>query len=137
MYGSKQDMIDRYGEEELIQLTDRVDAGIIDDTVLDQARADADAEIDGYLAGRYQLPLAEVPPSLVRVACEITRYHLYDDAVTDNVKDRYDNAVRFLRALAKGDVTMVQSTGAAADTSESAGVAEFETSRSVFTGGGF
>lgn len=137
MYGTKPDMIARYGEEELIQLTDRVAAGVIDDTVLDQARADAAAEIDGYLAGRYQLPLAEVPPSLVRVACEIARYHLYDDAVTDNVKDRYDNAVRFLRALAKGDVTMVQSTGVSSETSESAGLAEFDDGRSVFSGGGF
>lgn len=136
MYCAKQDMIDRYGAEELIQLTDRAGTGVIDDAVLNQAIADSGAEIDGYLATRYELPLTVVPPVLVRIACEIARYHLYDDAATDTVKDRYDNSVRFLRSLAKGDVSLVQQTGAAAETSESAGVAEFDTGRAVFNNGG-
>lgn len=128
-------MIDRYGEEELIQLTDRTGAGVIDATVLDGAIGDAAAEIDGYLAVRYELPLAETPPALTRIACEISRYHLYDDAVSSSVQDRYDNAVKFLRAVSRGDVSLVRQTGA---TAETAGVAEFETGRTVFdNGGGF
>jgi phage gp36-like protein len=135
MYGSQADMEDRFGTEELIQLTDRTGSGVIDAAVLNRAIADADAEIDGYLASRYKLPLAETPPALTRIACDIARYLLYDDAVIDSVKDRYDNAVKFLRGVARGDVSLVEQTG---DTAETAGVAEFESGRTVFnSGGGF
>ncbi|PLX49120.1 MAG: DUF1320 domain-containing protein [Desulfobulbaceae bacterium] len=134
MYCTQADMVARYGEEELIQLTDRVSLGVIDTTVLDLALGDAAAEIDGYLAGRYELPLAEVPAALTLIACDIARYRLYDDGATSSVKDRYDQAVLYLRQVAKGDVGLVQPAGAVAET---AGMAEFEGGRTVFNGGGF
>lgn len=134
MYVAAQELIDRYGEEELIQLTDRHGMGAIDHAVLDQAIADASAEIDSYLAGRYTLPLVEVPAALSRIACEIARYHLYDDAPTEAVKDRYDNAIRFLRSLAKGEISLARQDGTPADT---VNAAEIDPGRSVFTGGGF
>lgn len=107
-YATKQDMIDRFGETELVQITNQEDhaAETIDDSVLNQALADADAEIDGYLIGRYALPLASVPATLKRNACDIARYHLYDDRVTEQVQKRYDNVIAFLRMLAKGDASL-------------------------------
>ncbi|MDP1673371.1 MAG: DUF1320 domain-containing protein [Burkholderiales bacterium] len=107
-YATKQDMIDRFGETELVQITNQEDhaATVINDTVLNQALADADAEIDGYLIGRYALPLASVPATLKRNACDIARYHLYDNRVTEQVQKRYDNVVAFLRMLAKGDASL-------------------------------
>lgn len=105
-YNTKQNMIDRYGEEELIQLTDRVAAGVIDDAVLNQGIADAAAEIDGYLGGRYQLPLAVTPPILTVYACDMTRYRLYDDAATEQVEKRYQDAIKFLRFAADGKVQL-------------------------------
>lgn len=134
VYCTQQDMIDRFGEEELIQLTDRDGEGVVDSNVLDRAIADAAAEIDGYLATRYKLPLAETHPALPRLATDIARYLLYDDAATDKVQERYDKAIAFLRDVARGTVSLVQQTGSVAET---AGVAEFETGRNVFKGGGF
>lgn len=105
-YAVKQDMIDRFGETELVQLTNKDNnaATSIDDPALDQALADANAEIDGYLAGRYTLPLVHVPLTLKRNACDIARYHLYDDRVTDQVQKRYDDALAFMRAVGKGSI---------------------------------
>ena len=96
-YAVKQDMVDRFRATELIQLTD-VDsvANAIDDTVLDRALDDADAEIDGYLAGRYTLPLATVPRVLTNIACDIARYRLHDDRATEQVTTRYRDAIRLL-----------------------------------------
>jgi phage gp36-like protein len=105
-YNTKQNMIDRYGEEELIQLTDRTRDGVINDAVLNQAINDAAAEIDGYLAGRYQLPLAVTPPILIVYACDMTRYRLYADAATEQVDKRYQDAVKFLRFAADGKVQL-------------------------------
>jgi phage gp36-like protein len=107
-YATKQDMIDRFKELELIQLTNEVvePATVIDDTVLGRVLADADAEIDGYLVGRYALPLATVPPVLTPLACDLARYRLYDDRATEQVTKRYDDAVKMLRLIAKGDVSL-------------------------------
>jgi phage gp36-like protein len=105
-YATEQDLIDRYGEEELIQLTDRANVGAIDSAVLARAIADADAEIEGYLVGRYALPLASVPPLLARLACDIARYHLYDDAPLEQVRTRYEDARAHLKGIANGTVQL-------------------------------
>lgn len=105
-YATQQNMIDRFAEEELVQLTDRQDTGVIDVAVLNLALADADAEIEGYLVGRYQLPLASVPPILAHIACDLARYHLYDDHATDHVRQRYEDARNLLQNIAKGNVQL-------------------------------
>lgn len=107
-YAVKQDMIDRFGETELVQLTNKDNnaATSIDDPALEQALIDASAEIDGYLSGRYALPLANVPQVLKRNACDIARYHLYDDRVTEQVAKRYESTVAYLRSVGKGDISL-------------------------------
>ncbi|HJW81951.1 MAG TPA: DUF1320 domain-containing protein, partial [Acidiferrobacterales bacterium] len=105
-YVTQQKLIDRFGETEMIQLTDRNNAGTVDAAVLDQAIADAGAEIDGYLAGRYQLPLAVTPSILVLYAGDIARYRLYDDGATEEVRKRYEDAIKFLRLAAEGKVRL-------------------------------
>lgn len=105
-YATAQDMIDRFGQQEMIELTDRANLGAIDAIVLGRALADADAEINGYLASRYALPLASVPPVLVAKASDMARYYLYDVRVSEAVKARYDDAVKYLQSLAKGLVSL-------------------------------
>lgn len=105
-YCTLQDLIDRYSENELIQLSDRINAGAVDTDVINRAIADADGEIDGYLAGRFAAPITPIPKSLVRIGCELTRYYLYDDGATDPVIKRYNDAVLFLKGIAKGDISI-------------------------------
>lgn len=105
-YATEQDLIDRFGAEELAQLSDRINGVAIDSVVVGLALADADAEIDSYLATRYALPLASVPADLARIAADIARYRLYDDRPTETVRKRYEDGVRDLKALAKGDKTL-------------------------------
>ena len=54
-YALQQDLIDRFGESELIQLTDRtnVPPTDVDDVVVGRALADADGTIDGYIGKKY------------------------------------------------------------------------------------
>lgn len=110
-YATKQNLIDRFGEDELIQITDRhtrsdpENSGTIDTVVLDQAIADADAEINGYL-NAYALPLSVVPANLIRIACDITRYYLYDDQDIETVTKRYDSAIAYLRMVASGKISL-------------------------------
>jgi len=103
-YATQADLIERFGEQELIQLTDESGRGIIDEDKVARALADAAGEIDAHIESRLQLPLDTVPRALTRIACDITRYYLYDDAVPEQIAKRYDDAIRFLRAVARGDM---------------------------------
>jgi len=115
-YCTAQDMIDRFGEPELLQLTDRAGVGVIDDQALGLAINDASAQIDGYLAGRYELPLATVPTILVSLACDLARYQLYDIRATDSVEKRRDDAIAYLKDVATGKVSLGLSSGGVAAT---------------------
>ncbi len=109
-YATQSDLTDRFGAVELAQVTDRVNGTVIDTTVLGRALNDADAEIDSYLATRYALPLASTPVVVLRLASDIARYRLYDDAAPNQVRVRYDDAVSLLKRIASGDVQLAGST---------------------------
>lgn len=108
-YAVSGDMIRRFGEAELIELTDRDgSAGAIVRDVLDSALKDAMGDIDGYLGGRYRTPIFPAPPMLTRLACDLARYYLYDNRLDDShpAARRYQAAVRLLEQLAAGRVPL-------------------------------
>lgn len=107
-YATLQQLIDRYGEDVLIQATDRVQpaAGVIDTGVVDRALADTDAAIDGYLAGRYKLPLAQTPTLVVDLALAVAIYKLHRFAPDQKIKDEYEAALKTLREIAQGIVRL-------------------------------
>lgn len=123
MYATLSDLTSRYGEGELVNLTDVNRTGSVNVTVLNQAIADADGEIDSYLAARYSLPLTTVPTALLRVACDITRYRLHDDRAPEEVRKRYEDAVKWLAAVANGSVSLGMPPAQAPD--QAGGVAMF------------
>lgn len=109
MYCTADDMTQRFSEEELIQLTDKDGSaeGVVV-AVLEQAISDASATINGYIGGRCELPLTSVPAILVRMACDIARYFLYDDQLGDEhqVTKRYEDAIKFLEQVSAGKVDL-------------------------------
>ena len=104
MYVTKQNMIDRFGEENLIELTDRVEPYIsaIVDQVLDQALNDASAVADSYISRRYDLPLAAIPPVLIIHTAALAYYDLHRGRYSDEVRTDRDDAVKFLRDISEG-----------------------------------
>lgn len=104
MYATKADMLSRFGEREVIALTDRDNLGVVDDAVLDAALAEASSEIEPYLAPRHKMPLASVPKIVIGFACDIARYRLCGSGVTltDDIRDRYKDAIKFFEQVAKG-----------------------------------
>lgn len=105
-YATLADLIARFGEEEITQRTDRVNAGTPDAAIAARALDDASAEIDGYLATRYQLPLPTVPAMLARIACDIARYRLWEDLASPEVRQRYEDARRLLESISRGVVSL-------------------------------
>jgi len=107
-YTSLAQLIDRYGEANLIGLTDRGNpaTGLVASDVVNRALEDADAQIDGHLAGRYQLPLAETPPLVADLAQVITWWKLHRYEPDPKVKADYEDAKRSLRDISNGIVRL-------------------------------
>jgi len=108
-YATAQDMTERFGVQEMIQLTDIAvpRLGAVNTLTLDRALGDASAEIDGYLVGRVTLPLA-APPALCRVyCCDIARYRLMSVRADDRAKAAYDAAIAWLKRIADGTISLL------------------------------
>lgn len=107
-YASRDDMVRAFGESECIALTDRNYTGAIDDDVLSGGLERASARIDSYLAGRYPVPWTDTPGILVGICCDITRYELVgaDTQPTEEIRTRYEDAVRYLERVADGRITL-------------------------------
>jgi phage gp36-like protein len=107
-YTTQQQLVDRYGAAMLTDLTERGDPPLaeIDADVVARAIADTDALIDGYLAGRYQLPLASVPPLLSDLGQAIAVYKLHRNTASDKVQRDYDGALKSLRDIAAGVIRL-------------------------------
>ena len=97
---TRQDLIDRFGEDELVLLTDREGRGVIDDEVLIRAIEDAEAETAAYIQAA-GLVLPSPPKVLVIKVCDIARYYLHDNGETQVVLDRYKQAIAWLRDVVR------------------------------------
>ena len=131
IYAKWTDMVERFGERELIQLSDRDDTGEINSQVLTRALNDATAFVDGYLGRVYQLPLRGcakplavpggipeyvVPPVLKRLVCDLARYYLFTDVLDEKHEAvrRQQSAVKDLAAIASGATQLACPWGGAA-----------------------
>lgn len=115
-----QDLIDRFSEQEIVQLTDKINYQVIDETVVNQAIKDALGEVEsklnstglvfrddrGVLGYRVDGVAMPTPDSLILKACDIARYYLYENGVIDIVQKRYDYALKWLDEV-KDDPTML------------------------------
>lgn len=113
-------LTERYGERMVIELTDRSTpkTGAVDADVVARALADADAVVDGYISGRYLLPLTETPPLLADLAAQVAIYKLHRFAPPSHIKEDYERALSELGKISKGTVRLpiagveIESSGA-------------------------
>lgn len=107
-YATQAQLSDRFGADLLVRLTDRgpLPTGEIDSDVVARALADADALIDGYLAARYQLPLATVPALVVDLALAIAVYKLHVFQPDPKIEADHKAALSTLRDIARGDIRL-------------------------------
>ncbi|WP_322895180.1 MULTISPECIES: DUF1320 domain-containing protein [unclassified Yoonia] len=117
-YATLDQLSERYGAQLLIQLTDRaaVPTGVVDVSVVEQALTDTDAVIDGYLEGRYALPVVAVPQLLSDLAKAIAFYKLHVYEPNQKITDEYKEAMRMLREIADGRITLTIAGKAASGT---------------------
>ncbi|MCF8491362.1 MAG: DUF1320 domain-containing protein [Rhodospirillum sp.] len=133
-YATKMDMVLAFGQGEMIQITDIEEPYIntINDDRLNSALDEATSAVDGYLRGRYVLPVSPVPTDLRRRVCDIARFLLHDDGATDAVKDRYDRAMKWLRDISDGKVSLDAPVATATESPVASGTVLFSARPRVF-----
>lgn len=104
MYCTQANLVDRFGTKMLLDLTDRAvpKSGVIDAAVVTKAITDAGAEIDGYLAARYALPLAATPSFVNDLAMRLAIYKLHVSTVSDKIAEDHKLALRALDNISRG-----------------------------------
>lgn len=127
-YCTVDDMIAEFTEAELIQLTDADCAGVVNTVTLDKAISRADRTINRYLGRFATLPVAV--DLVTDLACDIARYFLYTGDVPDLIKQRYEQAIKYLEQIAQGKIDLTDSSGASA--APTVGGAQMTSSASVF-----
>lgn len=107
-YASQSDIVEIYGEQSLI-VADRDGDGTPDAAAIARALTSASDEIDSHIAVRYPLPLAAVPGILRQHAVDIAAYRLAQtaDVLTEELRQRYEDAVSHLRRIAEGKAALV------------------------------
>lgn len=108
-YVTKQQLIDAFGADELVRITDHAGADDIDDDVLAAAIANAERVANSYLAPRYPLPLAQGlvdGSALPYQVGNVVRYFLYGARPTEEVESRYEEAIAWLKDLAAGRASL-------------------------------
>lgn len=130
MYCTQADLERRFGEQELIDLSDHNNSNAVDTDVVAEAIADAEALIDSYLEKRYRdkMPFNPVPTVLERICCNMARYNMYTNHKPDEVQKPYDDALRFLEHVASGKVSL----GADEQPPASGGLPQMESGGRVF-----
>ncbi|MGB0747180.1 MAG: gp436 family protein [Magnetospiraceae bacterium] len=113
VYATLQDLIDSFGEDMLIKLTDRARPARneIDQAVTDRALTAADDLINGFVRGRYSLPFAETPPLLKTLALDIAYYRLHTHKAPERVERAYQDAMNQLRDISKGILALPEPDG--------------------------
>lgn len=107
-YATKQDLLDREGEDMIFAVADRDRDEVLDEAAIERALADASAEMDGYISRRYSLPLVTAPAWGKQICGDIAIYRLARaaDALTNELRQRYEDARSFLDRVALGKVDL-------------------------------
>ena len=119
MYITREDVAAAVSRAELVQLSNDEGYGEPDWQIVDRAIAYACELADGYLMGRYALPL-ETAPSILRHLCtDIARHWLHQRRINaaefpKPLQAAYDNAVKLLVQIRDGKIHLGIRAAAAA-----------------------
>lgn len=121
-YCTSDDIEIQIGKNSLVQLTnDDNTQQTVDSVVVEEALIYSSTLIDGYLRGKYNLPLNTQFPLLRVIAIDICIYKLYSRRIytdmPETISENYKNAIRTLEQLKKGVITLETSESTEVKTS--------------------
>jgi phage gp36-like protein len=109
MYASASDFELAFGHREALQLSNRDNAAtatVVNAAVLEEFLAGASGLIDSYLGARYQTPVVSPTQPLKQACLDIARYNADNVRVREDVRQRYEDRIRWLEMITKGLVEL-------------------------------
>lgn len=110
MYCTIDDIETQLSTQTLTQLTSDDGQDAINCAVAEEAILYSSTLIDGYLRGRYSLPLDTHFPLLRIIAIDLSTYRLYSrrmrNEMPEVISTNYDNAIKTLSNIQKGVITL-------------------------------
>jgi len=108
-YLTNEDIESRLGRDAFLQLTDDDGDNVADPPVVDEARLAAEGELDGYLAGRFRVPIdvtgqPRLAAFLASLALDLVEFRLRArrPPVAADALRRRQEALNFLTRVAEG-----------------------------------
>ena len=103
-----------YGVGAIAVVCDRDLSGAVDTTAFERQLDIASDQMDGYLLGRYGLPLASPPKLFTKLCVDIAVYNsaLTADVRTLEMRQRYEDALAYLRDIALNKIKLVVASSA-------------------------
>lgn len=132
-YAAQQDAIDLYGSTYVLTSVTRDE--VPDVAALDRAFVKASGLIDSFAGAQYTVPLASTPDIVVQYCVDIGIYYASADAGTgtDEKRKRYEDAIEWLKMLAKGTVVIDSDGDGATDSSAETESVEYAGPTRAFT----
>lgn len=114
-YCSIEDIKNVLSERELINLTNDFpsESSAIDENRFEAVCLVADSLINGYIRGRYTLPLKTIPPFIKQIAQDICAYRLYSRRpceIPEHIIKNYEYAINNLKEIKKGNLSLEDNT---------------------------
>jgi len=110
MYCTLEDIKKAIPESDIVQLTDDETGSLIDNEKVEEAIAYAEDIINGYLRGRYPVPIDPVPGLIRRLAVDLAIYQLYSRRLglemPQSIIDRRKEVIRLLENIQAGKLTL-------------------------------
>lgn len=110
-YATINDMVERFGQIEMIRLSTRDTALMeaIDGARVAELLEDATSVINSHLRRRYAVPLSPVPREIRRACCILARYDLAqggEQTPTEAMETERSQVMKWLRELGEGDARL-------------------------------
>lgn len=105
-YVTLAEFVTRFGIEATVRLTDEAGTGRVDKARIARELADAEALAEGWLAGRFALPIVPTPPLLAVAILDLAMLRLHRGEAPAGVASAGKQAIATLEALGKGTMTL-------------------------------
>jgi len=110
MYCTLYDIKQQVPENTLIEITDDVQANEINTVIIDEAILYSETLIEGYLRGRYTLPLTTIPVLIKIISSDLTVFRLYSRRfqadMPASIDDKYKNSIKLLEQIQKRIISL-------------------------------
>ena len=106
--------------DDLVQLTNDISGETVDSSKITDAITYSDSLIDGYLRGRYSLPLTSVPDIVKYLSVDLVVFRLYSRRMYTNLPEiivaKQEQAVKTLKDIQTGKFNLgIEDTAAFSD----------------------